>query len=176
MTMKTRPCALCKRSPRLNFVTASDLCEACYEYSGWENTHSDEGHDGFVATEHTDDCPICRGVPAPWTVTEEISVNTQTMPRSRRNSTTRHMSHASCSHPRTPAGRASCRKAIRTALAPEPTFPTAKIGKGAAVHLVREDDDARMTSLCSGGKREVFETIDRLIKDVTCKNCLKLHN
>lgn len=38
-----------------------DLCGQCYEYAGWENTHSDYDHEN-----HPDkDCPVCNGDPMP---------------------------------------------------------------------------------------------------------------
>lgn len=180
MTTKTRPCALCRRRPRLYFVTSQDLCQECYDYAGWENEHSDEAHESLSADDPTEasyleNCPICQGVPAPWT-TEEEPVKTRTAPKSRRNPTTSHMSHASCAHPRTPAGRASCRKAIRAAFAPEPTYPTSTVGKGKAIHLVLVSSEGIVSPICSGGKKTIVtDPIQRLIKDVTCKTCLRLH-
>lgn len=39
------------------------LCVACYDYAGWENTHSDNGHDDLDCTdEQKKDCPICKGI------------------------------------------------------------------------------------------------------------------
>lgn len=98
--------------------------------------------------------------------------------------TTKHMSHASCSHPRTPAGRASCRKLIRAGLTPEghshapaePRFPTSTVGKGKAIHLVLVPAGGVVSPLCSGGKKVIAgEPAERVVGDVTCKNCLKLH-
>ncbi|MDH2389348.1 hypothetical protein QCN29_11195 [Streptomyces sp. HNM0663] len=36
------------------------LCDGCFELAGWENTHSDEGHD----QEPDPDCPLCGGTGA----------------------------------------------------------------------------------------------------------------
>lgn len=38
------------------------LCEPCYDYAGWENTHSDDAHgtDGFTGVPSDKDvCPVC---------------------------------------------------------------------------------------------------------------------
>jgi hypothetical protein len=32
-----------------------ELCEQCYDYAGWENSHSDDAH----AAEPNPDCPVC---------------------------------------------------------------------------------------------------------------------
>ena len=45
------------------------MCEACYDYAGWENTHSDMGHG--VAVDNDPNCPICQGEPAPWDKAEK---------------------------------------------------------------------------------------------------------
>lgn len=34
------------------------LCKSCYDYAGWENNHSDEGHANGEG-ESQDDCPVC---------------------------------------------------------------------------------------------------------------------
>lgn len=38
------------------------LCEVCFDYAGWENTHSDANHDGEGngESESDDECPVCR--------------------------------------------------------------------------------------------------------------------
>lgn len=177
MTTKTRPCALCRTRPRLYFVTSQDLCQECYDYAGWENTHSDDDHDGVSAGYGVDSpvaldsikttmsaCPICLGVPAPWTVTEEPKMSKTAAAKPRTNPTTRHMSHASCSHPRTPAGRAACRKAIRAPKAPETTPAHVRVGKSKTVHA----PGACLTVQRHDG------AIERTDDAVTCKNCLKI--
>lgn len=35
------------------------LCTACYDYAGWENTHSDSGHEGNPEAEDAEICPVC---------------------------------------------------------------------------------------------------------------------
>jgi hypothetical protein len=37
----------------------TELCEACLEYAGWENTHSDFNHENDQEGETTENCPIC---------------------------------------------------------------------------------------------------------------------
>jgi hypothetical protein len=82
-----------------------DVCGPCYDYWGWENTHADEDHDNMpVADDRRDGCLVCQrtlGLDDDDAVTTPEPVAT-----GRRN-----RSHAACSHPRTPAGRAACRKA-----------------------------------------------------------------
>lgn len=171
--MKTRPCALCGRRARMNFVTASDLCERCYEYTGWENTHSDEGHDGFVSTDHTDNCPICQGVPAPWTTDEEPDMpKTATARKTRTNPTTRHMSHASCSHPRTPAGRALCRKTLRSTAIEAPVEHLHIQAKGSKlIHFATKE----RTSLCASKLNvDTAQVFALTAPSATCKHCVRL--
>lgn len=40
----------------------STLCPVCYDYAGWENTHSDSGHGDHAGapSEEMADCPVCR--------------------------------------------------------------------------------------------------------------------
>lgn len=165
---KTRPCALCKQRPRSSHVIGPDLCDPCHEYAGWENTHSDQGHDAMSADDPTEasyleHCPICQDVPPPWTIKEEKIVKNATA-RTRTNPTTSNMSHADCLHERTPKGRAACRKALRAGtpvVAPKPQ--NVKLGKGIAVHR----PGACVTTQRWDG------AIERTDADVTCKNCLK---
>lgn len=42
------------------------LCAACYDYAGWENSHSDDGHENTEwGTGPNPNCPICQGKPDP---------------------------------------------------------------------------------------------------------------
>lgn len=193
---KPRPCSLCRVRPRTVHVTSSDLCDVCADYAGWENTHSDEQHDELLlpgSDPRCENCPICNFITPPWENAQEEIIMTKTASTKVKKAATRtnpkqvHVSHASCSHPRTPAGRAACRKARRNndtpATAPKiETFPSSKIGKGVAVHLVlalpTSDDQNLISPLCSNGKKVLpanDTTTPRPITDVTCKNCLKLH-
>lgn len=36
------------------------LCEGCFDYVGWENTHSDHDHETLNNTTTSADCPVCR--------------------------------------------------------------------------------------------------------------------
>jgi rubrerythrin len=49
-------CAVCgKRTRRTGDGAGVGLCEKCYEYATWENSHSDHNHD-----EKPDpNCPVC---------------------------------------------------------------------------------------------------------------------
>jgi hypothetical protein len=87
------------------------MCRDCYVYAGWENTHSDDGHDAIrdaqlegvdVPTWATTgildmmaDCPVCNDL--------DTARHQNTVAKT-------HRSHANCSHPRSPKGRAACRK------------------------------------------------------------------
>jgi hypothetical protein len=48
-----------------------ELCQPCYDYAGWENTHSDYSHESKTAKAeygkeygHQDNCPVCQGISA----------------------------------------------------------------------------------------------------------------
>lgn len=77
-----------------------DVCVSCFDYWGWENTHSDEGHDTF---NKDDACPVCH--PELRKKDPEKAAKGPSTPTGRRNT-----SHADCSHERTPKARAKCRK------------------------------------------------------------------
>lgn len=64
-----------------------------------ENDHLDNGHPTFV-----EGCPLCDDAEAPILV--EPADKPISRPTGRKNT-----DHSSCSHPRTKAGRAACRKA-----------------------------------------------------------------
>ena len=57
-------CKMCGKRTRETGEGESgiDMCRACCEYSGAENTHSDCEHDESPEP----GCPICEGVTAPW--------------------------------------------------------------------------------------------------------------
>lgn len=40
-------------------IQGTELCEACLEYAGWENTHSDFNHEGDPQTDSIEGCPVC---------------------------------------------------------------------------------------------------------------------
>lgn len=101
-TRKSPACIDCGRK-----LTASnrsdnrDMCIACFDYAGWENTHSDYAHDMLSDDDPMrEGCPVCEGnvptAPAPKTG------HTDTAPRS-------WSSHAGHNHPATPKARAACR-------------------------------------------------------------------
>jgi hypothetical protein len=64
-------CAVCQRRPvdRKTQGRDSTMCEPCYDYAGWENTHSDNGHEGQgdlpttpkELLEEMAICPVCQG-------------------------------------------------------------------------------------------------------------------
>lgn len=108
-TTRTTNCTECSvrltpnnRSSRVHGSDYDDVCARCYDYWGWENTHTDEDHDSLAAdAEEREGCMVCAGVSA--------RVETETPAPVATGRTNR--SHAACAHPRTPAGRAACRKA-----------------------------------------------------------------
>lgn len=80
----------------------SELCCNCDYQGGLENEHNDYGHD-----EPVDDCPLCNPdtVNTVETVKAITEAKTVSTPTGRTN-----FDHSACTHPRTPAGRAACRK------------------------------------------------------------------
>jgi hypothetical protein len=88
------------------------LCAPCLHYAGWENEHSDYGHDEDATETGTsddahgkrvDDCPVCHPELDPRNAPARTG-HRNTAPHS-------WNSHAACEHFRTPAARAACRKA-----------------------------------------------------------------
>jgi hypothetical protein len=69
------------------------MCDKCYDYAAWENTHIDEDHTSDTVDI---DCPVCEEL---W---GKVIVPIVT---GRKNT-----SHAACTHERTAKGRAACRK------------------------------------------------------------------
>jgi hypothetical protein len=105
-TRKATNCLDCGRkltsSNRAEGDAGIDMCTKCYDYAGWENTHSDWGHDDLDADDpEREGCPVCAGE-AP--INDQKVGHTNTAPKS-------WSSHAHCTHPRTPKDRAACRKA-----------------------------------------------------------------
>jgi hypothetical protein len=83
----------------------SDMCNLCYTEGGWENTHSDEGHD---AETMDDDCWICHpNLNRAARPAKERTGHTNTAPKGPAHS------HNGCTHNANPQGRAACRKANR---------------------------------------------------------------
>ena len=88
------------------------LCDPCYDYAGWENTHTDFGHNEILAIaaeqrtaeqiEEIKNCPVCAG-------TEPTGPETRTGHRSPRRPQLNH--RRDCSHPQTARARRACRKA-----------------------------------------------------------------
>lgn len=75
-----------------------DMCMSCYDYSGWENTHSDNDHE--TEGNFDQDCPICAGI----AIKEHVS------DASKAHAPQTHSSHAECEHESTKAARAKCRR------------------------------------------------------------------
>ena len=53
-------CQICGTRPvnRKTQGRDSTMCRPCYDYAGWENSHSDEDHEGSDQGLHAD-CPVC---------------------------------------------------------------------------------------------------------------------
>lgn len=63
-------CQVCSKRPvdRKTQGRDSTMCLPCFEYAGWENTHSDNGHDMTIEGTESDEqvaekaeCPVCQG-------------------------------------------------------------------------------------------------------------------
>lgn len=75
----------------------NDVCVDCYEYWGWENTHSDESHGpGNIDPA----CMVCHK--------DAVAPTRPATPTGRKQI---QRSHAACKHAKTPKDRAACRKA-----------------------------------------------------------------
>jgi hypothetical protein len=98
--MARKLCTYCTFRPVSSDLLEGNICEACYDYQGHENTHSDESHETEGAQ---DDCLICQGAPDPET-TPPAKGHSNGIAKS-------HTSHAACKHPKTKKDRAICRKA-----------------------------------------------------------------
>lgn len=140
-----------------------DVCEPCYIASGLENEHTDGKHEGKL----TVDCPICEGKPVDTPSVDVVRSShsaTTTKEPTMPNTTRTHFSHADCSHPRTPAGRAACRKSMKNTTKPEVKLNISS-GKG-KVHL-RNGCPASLKLI---EKPTALPTND----DVTCATCIKI--
>jgi hypothetical protein len=111
--MAKKLCIICGRrnATSANGPDMNDMCDPCYTEAGWENTHSDGGHDEINAGTYVnadekiymDNCWICH--PELNKALAEVKTgHTNTVAKS-------YHSHAKCTHPTTPKARAACRKA-----------------------------------------------------------------
>ena len=124
--MKTKKCIDCNSRPISKLVSGPDLCDECYEYAGWENTHSDDDH----AANPDDNCPVCH---PEWDTRQTPPAK----PSTTNPTTSTWTSHAACHHPKTPRDRAACR-AIR-AIVDGPT-PHATVAEIDAAIIAGERD------------------------------------
>jgi len=105
--MAKKMCIECGLRPITKEAKGPEVCDPCFDYAGWENTHSDSGHD-----ENPDDlademaqCPVCH----PELDMRKVAPakgHTNTAPRSRHP-------HTACKHGSNPKERGACRKANR---------------------------------------------------------------
>jgi hypothetical protein len=60
-TVKGQKCAECGKRPVDKKTQGRDstMCRDCFEYAGWENTHSDEDHEGTENLALREGCPVC---------------------------------------------------------------------------------------------------------------------
>lgn len=96
--MARKMCNSCQTRPA-GSNNMAELCEACYDYAGWENQHQDDNHEG--GENLTDECLVCHG-----TDPAEIPVKKGHSNGIKKS----HTSHAACKHESTKAARAKCRK------------------------------------------------------------------
>jgi hypothetical protein len=92
--------------PGVDTSPYGDMCNLCYTEGGFENMHSDEGHDLPMVDTSDNGCWICHpdlNLAATGAPSKVGHTNTATKGP--------HRSHAACAHPRTPKDRAACRKA-----------------------------------------------------------------
>lgn len=97
--MAAKMCNSCG-TRRQSSENMAELCNLCYEYGAWENQHQDDDHDSDSPEQHPD-CLVCNGED-PATVAPKKG-HSNGIAKS-------HTSHAGCSHPKTKAARAKCRK------------------------------------------------------------------
>jgi hypothetical protein len=96
-------------APRL-----SDMCNPCYAEGGWENTHSDGGHDQILAGTHTtDDAYTISDMEFCWICHPELNL-AKVAPKAGHTNTAAKTrgSHAGHTHQVTPGARAMCRKSL----------------------------------------------------------------
>lgn len=95
-------------------AAAIGLCGPCDEEGGWENTHSDEGHDNYGPDSPAgDEQPFMAGC---WICHPELNEAKRPV---KAGSTKGHNSprrkqlnhRTQCKHPQTPAARRACREA-----------------------------------------------------------------
>lgn len=129
MATKTcRTCNLRKIAPRNTDAAGVDLCNPCYDFAGWENTHSDQAHqayiDGSWMPEDQMVADLENEMAACWVCHPELRTdmdaaraghhtlaNRDGSDARTQEGASRRINHAECKHPRTPAGRVACRKA-----------------------------------------------------------------
>lgn len=97
----TCPKRLTSRNATLDTSTINRLCNDCYDYAGWENSHNDDDH---TPDDADPGCPVCIKEFNMGDVIVHILHTSEDTGRKNR-------SHTACDHERTPAGRAACRKA-----------------------------------------------------------------
>lgn len=108
----TRKCQDCKSRPIDTDTQGRDstFCTVCYDYAGWGNTHSDEGHEiledpSSQTLAEMEECPVCH---------PELDVRFAPVPTRKgtrnKNASGPQFSHASCAHAKTKSARAKCRR------------------------------------------------------------------
>jgi hypothetical protein len=114
--MARKLCTVCNIRPSHRDTSNGQNCIECDTEGGWENTHSDSGHDLInratatraLTTEESEEIAGC------WICYPELNEAQNPTPRrvGHTNTVARsHTSHAACTHPATPKDRATCRKA-----------------------------------------------------------------
>lgn len=89
------------------------VCTTCYELAGWENTHSDSGHED---PEGSDSLDLANEMDACWVCHPELNLAKDHTPAKAKAGHTSprrtQLNHRTqCTHPQTPAARRACREA-----------------------------------------------------------------
>lgn len=93
-------CYYCEKRRAVSpMVLDVHICQACYDYQGAENHHTDVCEPQGTTDEN---CLICQGAPDPE-ITEPVKGHSNGIKKS-------HTSHAGCEHESTKSARAKCRK------------------------------------------------------------------
>lgn len=111
--MARKLCIVCGTRQARTIDGTTDLCRPCYEYAGWENTHSDYGHDdpdcvakGYDTEASIAACLVCQDKDP-----TEQAPTTRNQPATRAARRTQLNHKRDCKHAQTPEARRACRTA-----------------------------------------------------------------
>lgn len=123
--MTKKPCTApdieCPRAISPRVPRDLKMCDPCYDYAGWENMHSDNGHDKITTKSATDEqrdeiaeCPVCDPSLDPRNEDNAPAQKPVRRGHTNKNAAGKHMSHAACSHESSKSARALCRKTLKS--------------------------------------------------------------